>query len=521
LALLALTGCELLADLDARKLDPIREGCTLPADGDARIRLANLRPDPGLVDFCVRTRGERYRRPVLRGAGSACPAGYRYEDVSAPFAVRAGSIDVKMIAAGSTCADPALSSLDGVAVDGSSVVTIVSVGGSATPARLLALPEEPTPDDSQLRLRFVNASAASAPLYLGPTTASTLPTRVATRMLADSVPFGAVPSGGSATSTGAIDERGYWSLAPLRYQLGAATDADDGALLAFSMSERAATYTLFAIGDPADPTFPLRGLLCDETTKAGGLTLPCSETALGLTDVVDPLDPDAGGSPRAPSLDAAAASVSDAALGGGAEADARASGMTITMPATDAATPGQGAPPAVTEPPTQLADAGVPAAGDNEIGLSAQYQVNQLAVSEFMVAPVLQIRNLSIREGVPLRTLKLRYYFTNEHSDRCPDNCAIEAYYANLSLGTVVAVERRYVQLEGALAYLEISFENEPAVLHKGEAVQTYQGFHISPYLPLDQSDDYSYDGSQTSYVDWRKIALYKDDVLVWGTPPK
>jgi hypothetical protein len=190
------------------------------------------------------------------------------------------------------------------------------------------------------------------------------------------------------------------------------------------------------------------------------------------------------------------------------------------MPVTDAAMPGQSAPPAVTEPPVQLADAAVPDAGDDEIGLSAQYQINQLAVSEFMVAPVLQIRNVSIREGVPLRSLKLRYYFTNEHSGRCPDNCAIEGYYANLSLGAVVAVERRYVQLDGKLAYLEISFENEPAVLRKGEAVQTFQGFHTSPYLPFDQADDYSFDGNQTSYADWRKITLYKDDVLVWGTPP-
>jgi hypothetical protein len=509
-----------LADLDARKIDPILEGCTLPVDGDARIRLANLRPDPAPVDFCVRTSGERYRRPVLRGAGSACPAGYRYEDVSAPFAVRAGSIDVKMIPAGSTCADPGLVSLDGLAVDKTAVVTIVSVGGDAAPARLLALPEEPTTDDSQLRLRFVNASVASAPLYLGPTRASTLPTRVATRMLADSVPFGAVPAAGSTTATGTIDERGYWLLAPLRYQLGAATDADDGALLAFSMSERAATYTLFAIGDPLDPTFPLRGLLCDETTPANGLTLACSETALGVPGSAVPLDPDAGSASRAASLDAAVVRAPDAALGAGPETDAHG-GVAITMPTSDAAAPGQSVTPVVTEPPTALADASVPVAGDNEIGLSAQYQINQLAVSEFMIAPVLQIRNLSIREGVPLRSLKLRYYFTNEHAGRCPDNCAIEGYYANLSLGAVVAVERRYVQLEGPLAYLEISFENEPAVLRKGEAVQTFQGFHSSPYLPFDQSDDYSYDGNQTSYADWRKIALYKDDILVWGTPPK
>jgi endoglucanase len=175
---------------------------------------------------------------------------------------------------------------------------------------------------------------------------------------------------------------------------------------------------------------------------------------------------------------------------------------------------------AATQAPTGT-PAGMPAgAVATEIGLSAQYQINQAARTDYMVAPVVAIRNVSVREGVPLSSLKLRYYFTNEYSARCPANCVIEGYYANLSLGAIVDVERRYVQLDGNLACLEFSFENEKAVLRQGESVQTFQGFHISPYLPFDQSDDYSYDPKQTSFVDSKKLTIYKDGVLVWGAPP-
>jgi Cellulose binding domain len=176
--------------------------------------------------------------------------------------------------------------------------------------------------------------------------------------------------------------------------------------------------------------------------------------------------------------------------------------------------------PEMTGSPAGMPAGAVPGAAATEIGLSAQYQINQAARTDYMVAPVVAIRNVSVREGVPLSALKLRYYFTNEYSARCPANCVIEGYYANLSLGAIVDVERRYVQLDGDLACLEFSFENEKAVLRQGEAVQTFQGFHISPYLPFDQSDDYSYDPKQTSFVDSKTLTLYKDGVLVWGAPP-
>lgn len=516
-AVLALTGCELIANLERRTLDPIGEGCTLPVEGDAHVRFANLLPSPDAVDFCVRSSGQAYRRPVLRGGGSACPSGFRYQDVSAPVAVDRGSVDVKMIAAGSTCSAPALLERTDISVD-TAVVTIVRVGGRDTASSLLALSEEPTADPTQVRLRFVHASAGSEPLYLGPTVGPSLPTAVASRMSGQSVPFGAVPKAGATAASVAVDERGYLLLPAESYQLGAAAEPSDSALLAFSLDPRAATYTLFAVGDRSDAAYPRRGLLCDESATASSVLLPCVETALPNTSL------DAGFVSTPSSTDGGrlrdagrswAGTTSDGAVTQGLLTDAQAPDQGSTQSDLDAAT----MDPTVTPPGMGPAPV-VPDAGPIEMGLRAQYQINQAARTDFMVAPVVLIRNVSVREGVPLSSLKVRYYFTNEHSAQCPDNCAIEGYYANLSLGAIVDVERRYVQLEGKLACLEFSFENEKAVLRQGEAVQTFQGFHTSPYLPFDQSDDYSYDGMQTSFVDSKKLTIYRDGVLVWGTPP-
>lgn len=516
---LALVGCELVANLERRTLDPIAEGCTLPAEGDAHVRFANLRANDDAVDFCVRASGQAYHRPVLRGGGSACPVGFRYLDVSAPVAVRRGSVDVKMIPAGSTCGAPALIERTELAVD-SAVVTIVSVGGRDAPPSLLALPEQATEDLTKLRLRFVHASAGSEPLYLGPTVGPSLPTAVASRMFGQSVPFGAVPLAGAATARFAVDDRGYLLLPAASYQLGAAAEPSDSAVLAFSLDARAATYTLFAVGDRADTTYPRRGLLCDESAPASTLLLPCIETALptqsldaGLVSTPSATD----GGPRSDAGRSWTGMASDGAVaaGPGLLTDAQTPEPGSMQSDLDAATSMPGATPPGMGSVDVAADAGT-----IEIGLRAQYQINQAARTDFMVAPVVAIRNVGVRGGVPLSSLKLRYYFTNEHSGQCPDNCAIEGYYANLSLGAIVDVERRYVQLEGKLACLEFSFENEKAVLRMGEAVQTFQGFHTSPYLPFDQTDDYSYDGDQTSFVDSKKLTIYRDGVLVWGTPP-
>lgn len=522
LVLLALTGCEWVSNLDPRSVDPIPEGCTLPATGDGRLRVANLRPDATLVDYCVRSSGESYARPVLRGGGSACPAGYRYQDVSAPFAVRAGSVDVKMIAAGSACAAPALAELQNIAVDTAAVVTVASLSGQAGAAQLVALPEEPLPDGSHLRLRFLNALVGSTPLSLGLANDVALSARVTTPLLPEPVPFGALPQPGLGAA-GQVDEHGYLILPSRPYQLGVAQEAESAALLALAVREQPATYSLFVIGALADNAFPPRGMLCDETTPATGLTLSCVETGEALvagSDAVDGGAGDAGASdagraasPGLTGLDAGASGTRGLASGAPLSQDAMPPSVGSSAPATSDG--GRSAPDA-SSATAPVGDAMV----SSPYVLTGQYELNPVAPADIEIAPVLRITNVSSREPIPLKSLTMRYYFTNEHASECPKNCAVDDYYDNLSLGMTVAATWTFVQLEGKLGYLEVSFPTEAATLHRGESVQSFQGFHTTTYLPFDQSDDYSFIANQNSFVDSQKITIYRDGVLVWGTPP-
>lgn len=45
--------------------------------------------------------------------------------------------------------------------------------------------------------------------------------------------------------------------------------------------------------------------------------------------------------------------------------------------------------------------------------------------------------------------------------------------------------------------------------------------FHRSDWQPLNQSDDYSFGPSQTSYADWAKITAQVSGNTVWGTAPE
>jgi len=210
------------------------------------------------------------------------------------------------------------------------------------------------------------------------------------------------------------------------------------------------------------------------------------------------------------------------------------SGVTSPAPAADAgqnadagtsppdagqSTPDAGtASPDPTTPPTR-----------QDIGVTAQYQANNAAPADNVIGPFFQITNATGTGSIPLESLKLRYYFTNEHGELCPDSCRVEGYYAGIHpTGQGVVAQRKYVSgsvtKSGAgstdNAYLEITFEPGSAALEPGQSVEVQQYFHTNPYLEFDESDDYSFDGTFATFKDQPKVAVFQGDALVWGNPP-
>lgn len=44
--------------------------------------------------------------------------------------------------------------------------------------------------------------------------------------------------------------------------------------------------------------------------------------------------------------------------------------------------------------------------------------------------------------------------------------------------------------------------------------------FNKSNWSNYDESNDYSYDGSKTSFADWDRIGLYQNGELIYGIEP-
>lgn len=287
---LAIAGCQVIAGVETRTVDPLVDACALPSVGEGRIRVANVVPNDARVDFCVRPTGGAYFRPVLRGGGTKCPNGFGYGDVSAPFAVPVGRIDVKAIAAGQTCAAPALSEITSVDVGADLGVTIVRMG--TRPEQLVTFAETTPASGSQAKLRFVHGAAGLGPLYIGTASNPRLPTDVGARFVAEPIAYGAGFSPKSHTTVGTIDASGYLVIPPTEVAVGFAVDGTTKAVIEANLNRTPTVRSVFAIGDPSSSSYPVRGLVCEDAKTASlvagqndGLATSCTLTSLATLSV--------------------------------------------------------------------------------------------------------------------------------------------------------------------------------------------------------------------------------------------
>lgn len=210
---------------------------------------------------------------------------------------------------------------------------------------------------------------------------------------------------------------------------------------------------------------------------------------------------------------------SGAAGATGATSGAAASGAAASGAAGSSANAGTQDPGAPSTPTTR-----------KDIGITAQYQANNAAPADNVIGPFLQLTNATGKSSVPLESLEIRYYFTNEHGELCPDSCRVEGYYAGIHpTGQGVTANREYVSAgvaksgagAGATdnAYLKITFAPGP-FLEPGQSVEVQQYFHTNPYLEFDESDDYSFDPTFATFKDQPKVVVLQGDAIVWGDPP-
>ncbi len=272
---LGCTSCQLLFDFERVDLVPAPgPGCTLPAEGTAGLRLAQLLPDPARFDLCIRREGSSFTRsrPLLQAAGQDCPPGLAYKDVTARIGLEPGTYSFHVIEEGGSCTDAAVAAASAT-LEAEQTVTLALVGTGAEAASLEVLPETPSSANSTL-VRFVHAVVdyRDETLEAGIAATTADPTTL-------NLAFRAVPFGGTAPEcpglTSAVDPAGYTDIGGNFdvQALFAMRPSGETTPLAVELADlkSGTSFTIYGVGDGDE--YPHEVWICpDERASSSPLT---------------------------------------------------------------------------------------------------------------------------------------------------------------------------------------------------------------------------------------------------------
>ncbi|XID96169.1 cellulose binding domain-containing protein [Paenibacillaceae bacterium WGS1546] len=147
--------------------------------------------------------------------------------------------------------------------------------------------------------------------------------------------------------------------------------------------------------------------------------------------------------------------------------------------------------------------------------LVAQYRATNTNATDNMIGAAFNIKNTGT-SAVSLSGLKLRYYFTKD------SNASLNFYVDYAQLGSS-NVSGAFASATGANTdtYLELSFGTGAGSLGPGSQTGDIQiRIAKSDWSNFNEANDYSFDGTKTSFADWNRITLLQNGTLVWGTAP-
>jgi Cellulose binding domain len=196
--------------------------------------------------------------------------------------------------------------------------------------------------------------------------------------------------------------------------------------------------------------------------------------------------------------------------------------ITATAP-TESATPGDTpTSPTETGTPTPDVTAATPTPTPSPTNTSTaggtlrlQYMTTDTLPSDTQIKTQFQIVNTS-SSSIPLSELKIRYYFTRDTAQSMTMNCD----YFQFGCGTLI---RSFVALNprqpNADYYLELGFTTG-SIAANSRTNSIRVRFNKVDWSQFNQTNDYSFDPSKTSFADWDKVTLYRNGTLVWGVEP-
>ncbi len=148
--------------------------------------------------------------------------------------------------------------------------------------------------------------------------------------------------------------------------------------------------------------------------------------------------------------------------------------------------------------------------------LVLQYKVNNSNPTDNQVMAQFNIKNNGT-SAVNLDTLTIRYYFTKDSQAALNFWCDYAQIGGSKVSGAFTSISPAAT---GADTYLELSFSGAGSIASSGQSGEIQARFAKADWSNFNENDDYSFDGTKTSFVDWNKAGLYQNGVLVYGIEP-
>ncbi|MEV6109987.1 cellulose binding domain-containing protein [Streptomyces sp. NPDC051940] len=151
------------------------------------------------------------------------------------------------------------------------------------------------------------------------------------------------------------------------------------------------------------------------------------------------------------------------------------------------------------------------------VELTVRYRTATAEDSTAVAKPWLEVFNTS-KKTVSLHQLTVRYYFTADGDVPYAFNCVEAPMGCSNVTGTIVAMAS---PTEQADHYLEIGFTDQagrlaPGANSRGLELQLFRTDH----KPFKQSDDWSFDGSMSTFRAFERVTAYRDGLFEWGKEP-